>query len=62
MHKDLIFKLETKFVLLATMVILLASTVANHLILKATEERILSEAQRRAQLLAEATGSLLPTR
>ncbi len=55
MHKELIFKLETKFVLLATVVILLASTVANHLILKATKERILSEAQRRAQLLAEAT-------
>ena len=53
----MIFKLEVKFILLATVVILLASTMANHLILNATEERILSEAQRRAQLLFRHAGN-----
>lgn len=55
MRKEIFFKLEVKFVLLATIVILIVSTAANYLILNATEERVLSEAQRRAQLLTEAT-------
>lgn len=55
MRKDFYHKFEGKFVLLATILILITSTVANHLILKATADRILSEARRRAQLLTEAT-------
>jgi signal transduction histidine kinase/molybdopterin-guanine dinucleotide biosynthesis protein A len=55
MYKESFHKLEIKFVLLAAVVILIASTVANYLILNATEDRILSEARQRAQLLVEAT-------
>ncbi len=55
MRTRLFSKLEIKFVLLATVVILLASTVANFLIFRTARERTLQEAYRRAKLLAEAT-------
>ncbi|RMD97108.1 MAG: hypothetical protein D6814_10170, partial [Calditrichaeota bacterium] len=48
-------KLEAKFFLFSAVVILIGSTIADFLILRATSERILNEARRREKLLAEAT-------
>lgn len=47
--------LEGKFILMATTIILFASTAANFLIFRATKERVIEDAHRRASLLTEAT-------
>ena len=55
MPENQFYNLEVKFVLIATLIILLVSTVANYLILNATNDRVFEEAQRRAELVTEAT-------